>query len=427
MRRATVFPGSVLRCVCVGCILASAGASGKAASVDSTNSASVARRSLTLADARQLAFQRNWDLLAAKSDLDIAVAQRIVAREFPNPAASFTVETISADRHASGSASGNGFWARNYDTIAAVDQLIEIGGKRRARKDSAAAGLKGAEARLADARRLLDQGVTEAYVGVLLAESNRGVLADSAAALRQEARIAEVRQRAGEISRADQNQIEIAAERLELDAAGAEAEARKARVALEVLLGEQEPRGEIDLADGLDSLGTVSAEATNAPPATFSRPDLVAAEAAPVKAQADLRAQKAARIPDPTLLAQYEHEPPDQPNTVGFGVSFPLPLWNRNGGNIAAAEVGRPTFFSMLIIIVAHIPIFTLQRHEGRIFAPMAYTVVSALIGSLLFSLTLVPLLCYAFMRRGLPEKENLLVRTLKRLYRPSLTWALQR
>ena len=78
----------------------------------------------------------------------------------------------------------------------------------------------------------------------------------------------------------------------------------------------------------------------------------------------------------------------------------------------AALQVGRPTFFSMLIIIIAHIPIFTLQRHEGRIFAPMAYTVVSALIGSLLFSLTLVPLLCYAFMRRGLPEKENFLVRT---------------
>src|SRR5215471_12760054 len=51
----------------------------------------------------------------------------------------------------------------------------------------------------------------------------------------------------------------------------------------------------------------------------------------------------------------------------------------------ATVEVGRPTFFSMLIIIAAHIPIFTLQRHEGRIFAPMAWTVTSALVGSLLF------------------------------------------
>src|SRR5436853_7335958 len=60
----------------------------------------------------------------------------------------------------------------------------------------------------------------------------------------------------------------------------------------------------------------------------------------------------------------------------------------------AAVEVGRPTLFSMLIIIAAHIPIFTLQRHDGRIFAPMAWSLTSALVGSLNQSLTLVPLLC---------------------------------
>ncbi len=91
----------------------------------------------------------------------------------------------------------------------------------------------------------------------------------------------------------------------------------------------------------------------------------------------------------------------------------------------ATAEVGRPTFFSMLIIITAHLPIFTLQRHEGRIFAPMAYTVTSALIGSLLFSLTLVPLLCYFLLRKRLSEKENFVVRFCKGIYRPALTWSL--
>src|SRR5712671_1463681 len=104
MRRATRLPGSFLGSVCFSCILASTGAGG-----DSTSFTAFAGRSLTLADARRLAFQRNWDLLAAKSDLDVAVAQRIVAREFPNPAASFSVEKISADRHSSGTASGNGF------------------------------------------------------------------------------------------------------------------------------------------------------------------------------------------------------------------------------------------------------------------------------------------------------------------------------
>jgi cobalt-zinc-cadmium resistance protein CzcA len=92
----------------------------------------------------------------------------------------------------------------------------------------------------------------------------------------------------------------------------------------------------------------------------------------------------------------------------------------------ATAEVGRPTFFSMLIIIAAHIPIFTLQRHEGRIFSPMAWTVTSALIGSLLFSLTLVPLLCYFLLRKNIPHEENFVVKFFKKFYEPSLGWALR-
>jgi len=91
----------------------------------------------------------------------------------------------------------------------------------------------------------------------------------------------------------------------------------------------------------------------------------------------------------------------------------------------ATVAVGRPTFFSMLIVIAANIPIFTLQRQEGRIFAPMAWTVTSALVGSLLLSLTLVPLLCYALLRAPLPHEENQLVRACRRGYTPVLRWAL--
>ena len=93
----------------------------------------------------------------------------------------------------------------------------------------------------------------------------------------------------------------------------------------------------------------------------------------------------------------------------------------------ATAQVGRPTLFSMLIIIVAHIPIFTLQRHEGRIFAPMAYTVSSALVGSLIFSLTLVPLMCFVLLGRGVAHEDNALVDACRRLYRRVLAPALAR
>jgi hypothetical protein len=91
----------------------------------------------------------------------------------------------------------------------------------------------------------------------------------------------------------------------------------------------------------------------------------------------------------------------------------------------AANEVGRPTLFSMLIIIAAHIPIFALQRHEGRIFQPMALSVTSALIGSLIFSLTLVPLIAFWVLRKGLPHQDNRLVAFCKRTYQPVLAWAL--
>ena len=93
----------------------------------------------------------------------------------------------------------------------------------------------------------------------------------------------------------------------------------------------------------------------------------------------------------------------------------------------AAVEVGRPTVFSMLIIIAAHIPIFALQRHEGRIFQPMALSVTTALIGSLIFSLTLVPLLAYWMLRKKLPHGDNRVVASSKRFYAPILDWALAR
>jgi len=93
----------------------------------------------------------------------------------------------------------------------------------------------------------------------------------------------------------------------------------------------------------------------------------------------------------------------------------------------AVVEVGRPTLFSMLVIIAAHIPIFTLQRAEGRIFSPMAFSVTSALIGSLMLSLTLVPLLCLWLLRDRIPHHDNRLLTWFKKIYEPAFVWAVAR
>jgi cobalt-zinc-cadmium efflux system outer membrane protein len=294
-------------------------------------------RPLSLAEAQLIAVGRNWDLLAAAAGVEAAMAQRIAVREFPNPTLSMISSRINVDAHPNSTVAGNGWWDRSYDTVLAINQLFEIGGKRRSRRASAQAGFEAARAQFFDAKRTLDLGVTKAYVAVAQAEENARVLKQSAGTLRQEAALAEVRLKAGEISTADKSQIEITAERFELDARAAESTAQQARVALELLLGRPHPRGEMVLSESLAALCDKTAPpGTN--PLGAGRADVIAAEAAVRKAQADLRLQKAARIPDPTLLAQYEHQPPDTPNTVGLGLSFPLPLWNRNRGSILAAE-----------------------------------------------------------------------------------------
>ena len=296
------------------------------------------RRILTLEDAKRISFENNWDLLASRSDVDFATAQKIVARQFPNPTLSLSTAKINVDNHPASTGGRNDVWSRNYDTISAINQLFEVGGKRSSRKASAAAGVQAAEARLSDARRVLNLAVTKAYVGAILAETNVHILKRSAASLRKEAQIAETRLNAGDISRADKSQIEIAAERLELDAQSAESSAATAKIGVEVLLGVPKPTGDWAPGDSLENLALPPFLASERVPGA-PRPDLLAAEALRHKAEAELKLQKALRIPDPTFLVQYEHEPAEQPNTLGVGLSFPLPLWNRNRGGIRAASV----------------------------------------------------------------------------------------
>jgi len=90
----------------------------------------------------------------------------------------------------------------------------------------------------------------------------------------------------------------------------------------------------------------------------------------------------------------------------------------------ASKEVGRPVVFGILIIILVFLPLVTLQGMEGKLFAPMAYTIMIALLVSLILSLTLSPLLCSLALGAG-TERETLLVRWAKRAYLPVLRWAL--
>ncbi|MBK7815838.1 MAG: efflux RND transporter permease subunit [Rhodocyclaceae bacterium] len=93
----------------------------------------------------------------------------------------------------------------------------------------------------------------------------------------------------------------------------------------------------------------------------------------------------------------------------------------------AAKEVGPALFFSLLIITVSFLPVFTLEAQEGRLFAPLAYTKTFAMAGAALLSVTLVPVLMLLFIRgRIMAEARNPVNRVLIALYRPVIAWVLK-
>jgi len=92
----------------------------------------------------------------------------------------------------------------------------------------------------------------------------------------------------------------------------------------------------------------------------------------------------------------------------------------------AAHEVQRPVFYAIAIIITAYLPIFTLQRVEGKLFKPMAWTVAFALLGALIFSMLIAPALASLLFRGDATQWQNPIMTFLIVRYRRSLHWAIQ-
>ncbi len=95
-----------------------------------------------------------------------------------------------------------------------------------------------------------------------------------------------------------------------------------------------------------------------------------------------------------------------------------LGLIRKTGG-----ELGKAVFFSKLIIITALVPIFSFQKVEGKMFSPLAYTLGFALLGALLYTLTLVPVLCSFLLRKNVREKNNPIVNFFDRIVTSGFSW----
>jgi cobalt-zinc-cadmium efflux system outer membrane protein len=303
-------------------------------------------RDLSLADAVALALSRNPDVLSAGADVAQSEGLLRSARQLPNPSLSYSTTKIPTDGSSAATPVGNGFYDRSYDTVISLSQPFEIGGKRKDRRLSAEASLAASRARLRDARRSVGNAVARAYSAALLARETASISGESAASLARSAELAKVRFGAGEISRTDLLQIQIAEGRFRADSLAAEGTLRTSLIALAAALGDPREASSLRLTDSLGSLAAgAGAERQPGKPVSGdpldARPDVEAAQRNLEKAEADQRLQRDLRIPDPTFLVQYEREPPDRPNSAGFGVSLALPLFNLNAGAIQAAEAAR--------------------------------------------------------------------------------------
>src|ERR1700739_4892255 len=101
----------------------------------------------------------------------------------------------------------------------------------------------------------------------------------------------------------------------------------------------------------------------------------------------------------------------DQGNQLGmerFNKMIKLGLIKRNG-----AQLGKAIFFAKLIIITALLPVFSFQKVEGKMFSPLAYTLGFALLGALIFTLTLVPVLVSVLLKKNIKDKRNPIVHTM--------------
>ena len=92
----------------------------------------------------------------------------------------------------------------------------------------------------------------------------------------------------------------------------------------------------------------------------------------------------------------------------------------------AAAEVDRPLFYSVVVIVVSFLPIYVLSGPSGVLFKPMADTMIFALIGSLIVTLTLLPVLCSWLMRSGVRERRNAIFERIRSSYTRGLDHCLR-
>jgi cobalt-zinc-cadmium efflux system outer membrane protein len=294
---------------------------------------------LTLGAAQDAARRTSPELRAARGAVAAATARERQAGVLPNPTLAYGREQTSRSGQT------------NAQDVAQLEQPLEIGGQRAARRDAARLRRAAAEARLATAAVQVDFDVARAFALAVAAERRTRLAEQTATAFTEAQRVSDRRLSAGDVSGYAARRLRLEAARYAAVRAAAALDRRSTRVALASLMGLA--TGAADSLALPTDLPTGPGDATPLPAldslvarAERSRPELRAAALDAEAAAAEARLAARERVPTPTLSAGYKGErvaDSARGSRAGFsgfvaGVSVPLPLFDRRTGAIEAAE-----------------------------------------------------------------------------------------
>jgi cobalt-zinc-cadmium efflux system outer membrane protein len=295
-----------------------------------------APETVTLEQAVAEALERNLTLLAERANLPIARARLITARLRPNPVLSLGGDHLDL--------LGTGFNEINAAGPAEFslrsDFLYERGGKRRSRIEAAQGALEVAELEVLNAARALRLQVQSAFVDALLAKENLALARQNREMLERIVEANAVRLRAGELAEVELVRSRLAALQQANAVRRAERELRAALIRLQSLMGRDRFMPAFDVAGELRREGAVPAPEELRRAALENRPDLLALRREGARAAAELRLELARGKVDWTFGTEYRRQQglAGTGNMLGFFFSLPLPLFDRNQGEIERAR-----------------------------------------------------------------------------------------
>jgi outer membrane protein, heavy metal efflux system len=301
---------------------------------------------LSLQDAIQLARSRNPSVAAAGNEVEMAEADRLQAGRRLNPA----ISTSSEGYPLFDSGPKPSFMDGQELTIRG-DQDVELGGRRGLRTASAATGVDIARSLQADQRRLVDLAAQRAYLQVVLAKAEREVARAALEDIDRMLGITKARLSQGEIAGGELRRLQVERLRFVDDQFATDLALRNAKAALLAVMGYADLSRDFDVSGALTELPVVLTafamagaadtldRAAIEKQAMVSRPDLLAARTEQQRADTETQLQRALRTPNITVGGGYKRTLTS--NGVVFGVTVPVPLFNRNPGGIARAEAER--------------------------------------------------------------------------------------